>query len=398
MGMAASQARLLTLTARIHDVEYHAQALQNAKLQLATQSDEVYREYLNALDATTLTVTNSNGDKSVANFNNLCGINAINSTNNSQYFIYDKRGRVVVQPDIKDGYENFKAQIGKSDAYLFAMYMTGLNDNEGHKLMGKIGTEDAFANELYESEYGIRSNFDASIQKNDTIINLYNEMVKIMQDNGIMQEDDTYITSEMENQLKTDFPDEYKDYTKAKTNYERAMYSAYAANIYCEAAGVEETFEEYDTDEYKDDFQYYVNVFNEIENAGGCVSIDDFNGINDIGNAATDSDWLQSMIQSGNMTICLVKYDSKGKEAGTSDGVSSSTYLEYTTTSSIDKSALAKAEAKYEHDSKLIDQKDKRYDLEISKLETERKALTTEYESVKKVIQENIDRTFGIFS
>ena len=36
MGMAASQARLLCITARIHDVEYQAQAIQNAKLQLAT--------------------------------------------------------------------------------------------------------------------------------------------------------------------------------------------------------------------------------------------------------------------------------------------------------------------------------------------------------------------------
>ena len=34
----------------------------------------------------------------------------------------------------------------------------------------------------------------------------------------------------------------------------------------------------------------------------------------------------------------------------------------------------------------------------LSKLETERTALTTEYGSVKKVIEDNIDRTFGIFS
>ena len=64
----------------------------------------------------------------------------------------------------------------------------------------------------------------------------------------------------------------------------------------------------------------------------------------------------------------------------------------------IDNRALAKAEAEYEHTLKQIDKKDQKFDLDLSKLETERKALTTEYESVKKVIQENIDRTFGIFS
>ena len=57
MGMAASQARLLSITARQHDVEYKAQAIQHAKIQLATQQDQVYQEYQAALDAATLTLT-----------------------------------------------------------------------------------------------------------------------------------------------------------------------------------------------------------------------------------------------------------------------------------------------------------------------------------------------------
>ena len=36
--------------------------------------------------------------------------------------------------------------------------------------------------------------------------------------------------------------------------------------------------------------------------------------------------------------------------------------------------------------------------MELSKLETEREALKTEYDSVKKVASDNIERTFGIFS
>ena len=45
-----------------------------------------------------------------------------------------------------------------------------------------------------------------------------------------------------------------------------------------------------------------------------------------------------------------------------------------------------------------INQKDKQFDLDLSKLETERSALTTQYDSIKKVIEDNIERTFGIFS
>lgn len=51
MGMSSSQARLLTLTARMHDIEYRAQRLEAQKLQLANQSNRVYDNYLNTLEA-----------------------------------------------------------------------------------------------------------------------------------------------------------------------------------------------------------------------------------------------------------------------------------------------------------------------------------------------------------
>ena len=94
MGMAASQARLLTITARMHDVEYQAQSIQNAKIQLATQSDEVYQDYLEALDATTLTVKDSNGNTISANFNNLWGRNAVDTVIN-KYAIQDEHGNLI---------------------------------------------------------------------------------------------------------------------------------------------------------------------------------------------------------------------------------------------------------------------------------------------------------------
>ena len=52
MGLASSQARLLNLTARLHQIEYKAAKLEAEKLQLANDSDEVYNTYLEALDAT----------------------------------------------------------------------------------------------------------------------------------------------------------------------------------------------------------------------------------------------------------------------------------------------------------------------------------------------------------
>ena len=50
MGLAASQARLLSLTARMHDIEYKAQKLEAQKLQMANKSTQVYNEYEDALN------------------------------------------------------------------------------------------------------------------------------------------------------------------------------------------------------------------------------------------------------------------------------------------------------------------------------------------------------------
>ena len=45
MGLAASQARLLLLTARKSDLEYRAQQITNAEMILAMQTETVAREY-----------------------------------------------------------------------------------------------------------------------------------------------------------------------------------------------------------------------------------------------------------------------------------------------------------------------------------------------------------------
>ena len=49
MGIAASQARLLSITARLADVEYQTEALTASKLRLATQSSQEARNYSDTL-------------------------------------------------------------------------------------------------------------------------------------------------------------------------------------------------------------------------------------------------------------------------------------------------------------------------------------------------------------
>ena len=382
MGMAASQARLVCITARIHDVEYQAQSIQNAKVQLATQEDAVYQEFLNAQNATTLTINTIDGagNKSLltANFNNLCSRNRLISADGNEYAIrLAGSGKYIVENEVAENYKNF------DDAYAFAAYM--IDPQNAKDLMD-------FANGRT-----IQDNIRDAEEKyyNDKIQNSNENEYKTIK--SLREKLESFVNNSYKGQIETidDIPDFVADEDKEECQktldaYREALYKQGAAEIY--ALAIDDPTEVTAKDVDMNLFNYYVNLFNKIKDVG-CVSIDDFNGALGVGDAANNSDWLQAMIQSGQFYIEATK---NGKTDATNPDCDIS--LSYTTTTTIDKTAYAKAEAKYEHDLKKIDQKDKQFDLDLSKLETERNALTTEYDSVKKVIQDNIDRTFGIFS
>jgi hypothetical protein len=58
MGLAASQTRFLTLTARQHDIEYQAQQISNSRLQLSAQLEKIATDYTNSLSDRNLFTSN----------------------------------------------------------------------------------------------------------------------------------------------------------------------------------------------------------------------------------------------------------------------------------------------------------------------------------------------------
>ena len=379
MGMAASQARLLSITARIHDVEYQAQSIQNAKIQLATQEDKAYREYNAALEATTLTINAidlKSGEKSTvpATFNNLCSRNRLTGANGDNYAIRNKEGLLLVENEIEEGYNTFKGQKFSDDPYQFALYMCG----------GKLTNNNIDMQLVQEAEPLVYEKLGKD-EKSELLTNCYEKLKELAGEDIYNRE-----------AVAEDKRDEYD---KTLATFRKELYKNHTADIINEAAGVSSTELIAEEDVDKDLFNYYVSIYKQIQLCGGCASIDEYDDFNGNGDAANNSDWLQAMVQSGQFTIEVIDENKKtGKTTFVTTSPGSDSCLAYTTTSTIDKRALAKAEAEYEHKLKQIDKKDKMFDLDLSKLETERTALTTEYESVKKVIEDNIDRTFGIFS
>ena len=54
MGLAASQARLLSITSRMADNELRSQIINNAKMRLTSESSQASEEYVDALNKTQL--------------------------------------------------------------------------------------------------------------------------------------------------------------------------------------------------------------------------------------------------------------------------------------------------------------------------------------------------------
>lgn len=135
---------------------------------------------------------------------------------------------------------------------------------------------------------------------------------------------------------------------------------------------------------------YYSNLFDELKEGNGAHK-----ELTD--KQMESSEWLSGQIQAGN--IFLYEYDKTGGSKGTGDFVnitwnSGDASLDMQP----DKKDTAKAEAKYESTMASIQAKDKRFDLELTSINTEHSAIQTEVDSVKKVIDKNIERSFKIFN
>lgn len=101
MGLSASQARLLFLTARKSDIEFNEMKIANAKISLSRDTEKVSEAYANALNAKKITWAvdgNTTSDSTVDLTYNL--LMTPNSTNIAeQYLIADSYGRVVLSDD-----------------------------------------------------------------------------------------------------------------------------------------------------------------------------------------------------------------------------------------------------------------------------------------------------------
>lgn len=165
MGMAASQARLLSITARLTNNENSGQSISYSKQRLADQTQQITNEYNEALNTTKLTVlTGFNGsDATYTDISYDTMTNKQMAANTKQYVVTDTKGRILVTEDIANAYKQsagnynqFLAKLGYSQSDMTVQNVASLSATDKQDAAQKI--HDAW--DKYFASVGIECNDD----------------------------------------------------------------------------------------------------------------------------------------------------------------------------------------------------------------------------------------------
>jgi len=113
----------------------------------------------------------------------------------------------------------------------------------------------------------------------------------------------------------------------------------------------------------------------------------------------SDGAYLQNQVSNGNVHLCKFAGDpdKTNNIVESSWDIVSTSGMESLISSESDDAKAATAKSKYEETKDELDYKESMIDLQITNLDTERSALDTEVDSVKAILNKNIERGFKIF-
>lgn len=130
------------------------------------------------------------------------------------------------------------------------------------------------------------------------------------------------------------------------------------------------------------DYQYYKNLYENISQ--GYITMPEEDA------TINNSDWLYDSLNNG--SLVLQAFDSKDNTWNTVSWKTTTDIIEED-----DESQTAMVKAKYESDLASLSSKDKELELDLKRIDTEHNAVQTEYDSVKQVIDKNVETSFKSF-
>lgn len=308
MGLSASQARFLQLTARRNNLEYEAQQISMQRLSVAQELTDVSNEYNDKISNKKLmfSYTDSTQHQIELSYSNYMGYmnQQMEGLNSSQQkmFLVSTSGKIVV-----NSIEDMQKIIEDNTVYT---KVTDADPNKDYSNCIQITKEENGQNVIYYKE--------PKFTNNDFVI-IVNEESKI------------------DEMLKNDALNDYS----VEDSYKIATRSNFI-----------------------------------------------------VGTNLNNIDEFQNAIREGIYTFARLGKNDEDKlvsqEWSTIGGGA--------ITEKLDETDDAQAQAKYEKESKRLELLDKKMQLELDEIETERNAVKTEMDSLEKVINDNIEKTFNTFS
>ena len=327
MGMSATQARFLQLTARRSNVEYQAQRICFERLQLADQNAAAAKEYNEAISNRKLVYTYNDGEgrnsvdvtyKNYKNYMNQQGEGVVNAAE-KVYLVSSSGNKIIVSNE-----EEMQTMINQN------VELVLVSDVEKAKQAAYSDTP------------------DANDDNNST-----SEVVNTEDATALNQETDTAETIETEKEKLSDYQKSLalRDFTDwSITEIDGTQY--------------------YSKSKFEPSDFMIVSDLDDVEN-------------------------FQRAITEGIYYFATYNNDDEGSKFKTLEWA---TFQGGAVRDEYDKSDDAAAEAKYNETLTKNQSTDKKLELELDKLNTERDALTTEIETLKKVIDDDIEQSFKVFS
>lgn len=434
MGLAASQARLLSITLRITDDEYQLMKLSSQQLALRVKGEDLADEYDYKLNAAAYTYNYGEGNTAVNfNYSDVMGSGAIDKGLTSPIILSDAQsGKIVLNGTYgmaaKKAGLNENGNAGSPTAEQFNAFMAIVtSDSETDWNAARTGNTTANSSnnsenkftivtkkELTDEAKALRKQYDDA---RDYVVKTYGSQPtrEWVEGNGIDFDDRAVVKDPLDNshnrnnkfekqlELKTidggyykDVPNE-KGYTLAKWNE--------AVNKYCSSKGLKpayvinggypsaanatktttpttpttptENTSTSTTNVDKDKqakAKFYYQVFEQIFSKG--YAVDD---------QITNRSYMDAQLANN-------KYKIDGKLASEHTQVSQSK-LKVTTAEKVE-AEKEKIKSWYNKEEKKISNQEKSIDTKMTSLNAEISALNTEKESVNSLIQKNIERSF----
>lgn len=457
MGISASQARLLTITARLTSNEYESQQISNAKMRLATQSEAASSEYIAALNSTQLQLMTYDA-KGEATTTPLTA-NALYQYSDlkNQYALVNTSGQVLISNGDAENFERASNLDEFLESYGITKEFKSNALAENFDKLAKTSDEggvadyydewEAAINELkstgmYENENGetITANDDDYYNEKQTAFAAYTQAMESYDNALIKYNAQLYSDADLEPFLntlaeaKTNYANyaTYDQYIKSKLAYvsntdangnttktfselykNAEKYYAVLADFQAEADNLGCKTTE-DTYAYSDDTkaQWYTNLWYRLNGSSTEKSAQGQYGTNYAildNKLATSTQWIQDALTQGAISLEKAAYTNATNTTNDPDNPFNVTLKGISWTSAIysncsdftqadNDSAVAKAEAEYTRKTNEIDAKDTKYENKIKTLDTEHNTLQTEYEAVQTAMSKNIDRSFKTFN